>query len=82
MSYVLVSIIIIYFRKHAREEAQKNGEDPEEAAAAVDAGLPEDEEPTEVKYAVRSGPYELCRKAGLGELAHSSVLIALNIIAL
>lgn len=52
----------------AREEAEKNGEDPDEAAAAVEAAEPTEEEPTEVKYAVRSGPYELCRKAGIEPL--------------
>ncbi|XP_045772397.1 transcription elongation factor SPT6 [Maniola jurtina] len=55
-------------KRLAREEAEKNGEDPEEAVAAVDAAQPDEEEPTEVKYAVRSGPYELCRKAGIGPL--------------
>nr|XP_032517831.1 transcription elongation factor SPT6 isoform X1 [Danaus plexippus plexippus] len=55
-------------KKLAREEAEKNGEDPEEAAAAVVAAEPDDEEATEVKYAVRSGPYELCRKAGIEPL--------------
>ncbi|CAH0715376.1 unnamed protein product, partial [Brenthis ino] len=55
-------------KKSAREEAEKNGEDPDEAAAAVDAAQPDDDEPTEVKYAVRSGPYELCRKAGIEPL--------------
>lgn len=53
-------------RRAAREDAEKNGEDPDEAVAAVDAAQPDEEEPTEVKYAVRSGPYELCRKAGIG----------------
>lgn len=53
-------------RKQAREDAERNGEDPDEAVAAVDAAQPDEEEPTEVKYAVRSGPYELCRKAGIG----------------
>lgn len=63
-----IKIIFIYdYRKLAREEAEKNGEDPEEAAVAVEATMPDEEEPTEVKYAVRSGPYELCRKAGLGK---------------
>lgn len=57
-------------RRIAREEADKNGEDPEEAAAAVEAAEPDVEEPTEVKYSVRSGPYELCRKAGIGMLAY------------
>ncbi|XP_034831769.1 transcription elongation factor SPT6 [Maniola hyperantus] len=55
-------------KRLAREEAEKNGEDPEEAVAAVDAAQPDEEETTEVKYAVRSGPYELCRKAGIGPL--------------
>ncbi|CAG9561741.1 unnamed protein product [Danaus chrysippus] len=55
-------------KRLAREEAEKNGEDPEEAAAAVVAAEPEEEEATEVKYAVRSGPYELCRKAGIEPL--------------
>ncbi|CAB3227158.1 unnamed protein product [Arctia plantaginis] len=55
-------------KRIAREEADKNGEDPEEAAAAVGAAEPDAEEPTEVKYAVRSGPYELCRKAGIEPL--------------
>ncbi|XP_045447974.1 transcription elongation factor SPT6 [Melitaea cinxia] len=53
-------------KRLAREEAEKNGEDPEEAAAAVVAAQP-DEEP-DVKYAARSGPYELCRKAGIEPL--------------
>ncbi|CAG9102905.1 hypothetical protein JYU34_005682 [Plutella xylostella] len=53
----------------ARLEAERNGEDMEEAAAAVEAAEPVDEEPaTEVKYAVRSGPYELCRKTGIEPL--------------
>lgn len=56
------------YRRAARDEAERNGEDPEEAAAAVEAAEPEEEEQTEVRYAVRSGPYELCRKAGLGKL--------------
>lgn len=55
-------------RRAAREEAERNGEDPDEAAAAVEAAEPEEEEQSEVRYAVRSGPYELCRKAGLGKL--------------
>ncbi|CAH2250199.1 transcription elongation factor SPT6 [Pararge aegeria] len=52
-------------KRLAREEAEKNGEDPEEAVAAVVAAQPDEEETTEVKSAVRSGPYELCRKAGI-----------------
>ncbi|CAK1551238.1 unnamed protein product [Leptosia nina] len=63
-------------KKLAREEAEKNGEDPEEAAVAVEAALPDEEEPTEVKYAVRSGPYELCRKAGLEPLVRKFGLSA------
>ncbi|XP_038220585.1 transcription elongation factor SPT6 isoform X2 [Zerene cesonia] len=63
-------------KKQAREEAEKNGEDPDEAAAAVEAALPDEEEPTEVKYAVRSGPYELCRKAGLEPLVRKFGLSA------
>ncbi|XP_060803163.1 transcription elongation factor SPT6 [Amyelois transitella] len=55
-------------KKLAREEAEKNGEDPEEAAAEVEARATEEEEPTDVKYAVRSGRYELCRKAGIEPL--------------
>ncbi|XP_050557944.1 transcription elongation factor SPT6 [Spodoptera frugiperda] len=55
-------------KRLAREEADRNGEDPEEAAAAVEAAEPNEEEVTEVKYAVRSGPYELCRKAGIEPL--------------
>ncbi|XP_050684543.1 transcription elongation factor SPT6 [Leptidea sinapis] len=63
-------------KRQAREEAERNGEDPEEAAAAVQASLPDEEEPTEVKYAVRSGPYELCRKAGLEPLVRKFGLTA------
>ncbi|CAH4028346.1 unnamed protein product [Pieris brassicae] len=63
-------------KKYAREEAEKNGEDPDEAAAAIEAALPDDEETTEVKYAVRSGPYELCRKAGLEPLVRKFGLSA------
>ncbi|XP_028156739.1 transcription elongation factor SPT6 [Ostrinia furnacalis] len=56
-------------KKIAREEAEKNGEDPEEAAAEVEARASEEEDhPCDVKYAVRSGPYELCRKAGIEPL--------------
>ncbi|GBP70340.1 Transcription elongation factor SPT6 [Eumeta japonica] len=55
-------------KKFAREEAEKNGEDPEEAAAAVEAVELTEEEPTDVKYAVRSGPYEMCRKSGIEPL--------------
>ncbi|XP_068633718.1 transcription elongation factor SPT6 [Battus philenor] len=56
-------------KRAAREEAERNGEDPEEAAAAVEAALPDDPAPPhDVKYAVRSGPYELCRKAGIEPL--------------
>lgn len=61
-------LYLLVLRRLAREEAERNGEDAEEAAAAVDAAEPEEEEQTEIKYAVRSGPYELCRKAGIGEL--------------
>lgn len=59
--------LYLFPRRLAREEADRNGEDPEEAAAAVEAAEPDEEEVSEVKYAVRSGPYELCRKAGIGE---------------
>lgn len=55
-------------KRIARELADKEGEDPEEAVAAVEAAEPDEEEPMEVKYAVRSGPYELCRKAGIEPL--------------
>ncbi|XP_072949426.1 transcription elongation factor SPT6 [Epargyreus clarus] len=55
-------------KRAAREEAEKNGEDAEEAAAAVEAAEPEDDDHVEVKYAVRSGPYELCRKANIEPL--------------
>ncbi|XP_026762077.2 transcription elongation factor SPT6 [Galleria mellonella] len=56
-------------KKLAREEAEKNGVDPEEAVAEVEArALQEEEVVTDVKYAVRSGPYELCRKAGIEPL--------------
>ncbi|XP_041979251.1 transcription elongation factor SPT6 [Aricia agestis] len=55
-------------KRLAREEAERNGEDPEEAAAAVDAAEPDEPDTVDVKYAVRSGPYELCRKAGLEPL--------------
>lgn len=33
---------------------------------AVEAAEPDDEELPDVKYAVRSGPYQLCKKAGIG----------------
>lgn len=65
-------------RRLAREEAEKNGEDPEEAAAAVEAAEPDEEEPTEVKSAVRSGTYELCRKAGIGEFHHKFMVTRSN----
>ncbi|XP_047532967.1 transcription elongation factor SPT6 isoform X2 [Vanessa atalanta] len=54
-------------KRQAREEAERAGEDPDEAAAAVLAAQPDADEP-DVKYAVRSGPYELCRKAGIEPL--------------
>ncbi|XP_047991435.1 transcription elongation factor SPT6 [Leguminivora glycinivorella] len=54
-------------RRAARAEAERNGEDPEEAAASVEA-MPDEEDTIEVKYAARSGPYELCRRAGIDGL--------------
>ncbi|XP_063383869.1 transcription elongation factor SPT6 [Cydia fagiglandana] len=54
-------------KRAARAEAERNGEDPEEAAASVEA-MPDEEDVIEVKYAVRSGPYELCRRAGIDGL--------------
>ncbi|XP_046966341.1 transcription elongation factor SPT6 [Vanessa cardui] len=54
-------------KRQAREDAERAGEDPDEAAAAVLAAQPDADEP-DVKYAVRSGPYELCRKAGIEPL--------------
>ncbi|XP_037868375.1 transcription elongation factor SPT6 [Bombyx mori] len=55
-------------KKLAREEAEKNGEDAEEAAAAIEAIELDEEDLTDIKYAAKSGPYELCRKAGIEPL--------------
>ncbi|RVE50918.1 hypothetical protein evm_004485 [Chilo suppressalis] len=57
-------------KKLAREEAEKNGEDPEEAVAEIVARASEEEDipQTDVKYPVHSGPYQLCKKAGIEPL--------------
>lgn len=54
-------------RRQQIAEAEENGEDP---PPEDEMDMEEDEEPDEVlKQAVRSGPYTLCRKAGLDSLA-------------
>ncbi|KAG5326675.1 SPT6H factor, partial [Acromyrmex heyeri] len=52
-------------RKQQIAEAEENGEDPPE-----EEEIPEEEEVDDtLKQAVRSGPYSICRKAGLDGLA-------------
>lgn len=58
-------------RRRKRAEARANGDEPEGDdeeddvdAAAEDADAPPEET---IKQANRSGPYVMCRKAGIGE---------------
>lgn len=66
-------------RVNAEGEEGEDGEQPEDQDAQDEENEPEEmeDEPPEsetLKQAVRSGPYSMCRKAGLGEFIDASKL--------
>jgi hypothetical protein len=61
-------------RVNAEGEEEEDGEQPEDEDAQDEEIEPEEVENKTLKQAVQSGPYVMCRKAGLGEFIDPSKL--------